>query len=706
MMHTARLVAALVGLAVAASAPAQLRVAAWNLSNYSGTDRAAEVRTVVYGQFNGRSLSPDVFALQEFTSASALSTFVGVLNSAPGSPGDWVAAPFITGPDTQSVLVYRTSRAVLVNSVVVALGSTSTTNQPRNTYRYDLRPAGYGPAAGNHFAVYSTHMKAGSTSEDLDRRQVECDRIRNNASGLDTNPTNGVADGLPAGYHFILAGDLNMQSSSQAPYQVLVSAPALGRFFDPINTPGSWNNSSAYRFVHTQDPVGAGGMDDRYDQVLISGGLIDGVGFDYVGNAAVPYSTTTWNDANHSYRAWGNDGTSYNLALTITGNTMVGATIAQALADAAGGAGHLPVYLDLRVPPKAGASAVAIDFGSVPQGSAAPTRTIDVFNAGNTALWNAAGIATLRYTLAASAGFTAPAGTFTDAAGGGTNAHVLSMSTATAGPKSGALTISSDDPDQPTIVVSLTGTVTPPNQPPVANAGPDRVIHDVDGNGSEPVTFDGSGSFDPDGTITNYQWREGAATLADGPSASAAVVLSAGLHTITLTVTDNAGATDDDLVSFFVNRLPTAHAGPDQTLTDSDGSGDEPVTLDALLSADADGTIVLYEWREGAAVLASGPTPTAGVTLSVGGHTITLTVTDDRGGTASDTVEITIEAPMCDPDLNQDGNVDQDDIAYLINVISGGENPTGIDPDFNRDGNVDQDDVSALINVIAGGACP
>jgi hypothetical protein len=62
--------------------------------------------------------------------------------------------------------------------------------------------------------------------------------------------------------------------------------------------------------------------------------------------------------------------------------------------------------------------------------------------------------------------------------------------------------------------------------------------------------------------------------------------------------------------------------------------------------------------------------------------------------------------PPCDPDLNQDGNVDQDDVSYLINVVGGGENPTGIDPDFNRDGNVDQDDVSALINTVGGGGCP
>ncbi|MFA6046088.1 MAG: DNRLRE domain-containing protein [Phycisphaerales bacterium] len=60
----------------------------------------------------------------------------------------------------------------------------------------------------------------------------------------------------------------------------------------------------------------------------------------------------------------------------------------------------------------------------------------------------------------------------------------------------------------------------------------------------------------------------------------------------------------------------------------------------------------------------------------------------------------------CDPDVNQDGNADQGDIDYLINVVAGGENPSGIDPDFNRDGNADQGDVDSLINVVAGGNCP
>jgi hypothetical protein len=60
----------------------------------------------------------------------------------------------------------------------------------------------------------------------------------------------------------------------------------------------------------------------------------------------------------------------------------------------------------------------------------------------------------------------------------------------------------------------------------------------------------------------------------------------------------------------------------------------------------------------------------------------------------------------CDPDYDQDGNVDQQDVDYLQNVLGGGPNPTGWNPDFNRDGNADQDDLAALINAVAGGGCP
>jgi len=64
------------------------------------------------------------------------------------------------------------------------------------------------------------------------------------------------------------------------------------------------------------------------------------------------------------------------------------------------------------------------------------------------------------------------------------------------------------------------------------------------------------------------------------------------------------------------------------------------------------------------------------------------------------------DVPYCDGDFNWDGNVDQDDVMYLANVLAGGGNETGRFPDYNRDGNEDQDDLLALVHTIAGGGCP
>ncbi|MFZ2874310.1 MAG: dockerin type I domain-containing protein [Phycisphaerales bacterium] len=61
--------------------------------------------------------------------------------------------------------------------------------------------------------------------------------------------------------------------------------------------------------------------------------------------------------------------------------------------------------------------------------------------------------------------------------------------------------------------------------------------------------------------------------------------------------------------------------------------------------------------------------------------------------------------PYCDGDFDWDGNVDQEDVRYLVNILGGAHNETGRWADYNRDGNEDQDDALALIHTIAGGGC-
>lgn len=342
-----------VAIGACAFAGAQsVRIAAWNISNYTG-GRTSDIQNVTYLVGPNGRMAPDMIIGQEMDSDAGATAFLSALNTAAGSPGDWQRSnDTLTGSTGSNdlVLFYRTTKFSLVGgpiniSTPGSVGSNS--NQaPRAAYRWDVKITG-NSNTNEVLAVYGNHMKAGDQVADQVRRQPTCDDIRNNANSLGAN------------YQFLYGGDTNTQTSSQTPYQTLVGSSANnnGRFFDPINTPGSWNNNNSFRFVHTQDPVfnsgtGAAGMDDRHDQILVSSGLVNGTGTDYVGNSAIPYSTTTWNDPNHSYRAWGNDGTSFNAALNTTSNAMVGNTIAQSIINCATTAGgHLPVFLDLRYTP-------------------------------------------------------------------------------------------------------------------------------------------------------------------------------------------------------------------------------------------------------------------------------------------------------------------------------------------------------------------
>ncbi|MBW2699530.1 MAG: right-handed parallel beta-helix repeat-containing protein [Deltaproteobacteria bacterium] len=165
------------------------------------------------------------------------------------------------------------------------------------------------------------------------------------------------------------------------------------------------------------------------------------------------------------------------------------------------------------------------------------------------------------------------------------------------------------------------------NKWPIAEAGPDRVVQE-----GENVTFDGSGSYDPDGTVVNYAWDFG-----DGQFDSGAVVqhaFSGGTdRNVTLTVTDDDGAIDVDVVFVEVNLAPVADTGPSDAFADVG----EDIRFDGTGSTDSDGSIVRYDWAFG-----NGDHATGLVVFyqyaSSGDYTVTLTVTDDDGGVDSDTM--------------------------------------------------------------------
>lgn len=120
------------------------------------------------------------------------------------------------------------------------------------------------------------------------------------------------------------------------------------------------------------------------------------------------------------------------------------------------------------------------------------------------------------------------------------------------GPDSFTYTISDGNGGNDTATVSMT--VTPVNDAPVANAGPDQTA-----SCTGAVTLNGTATSDvddPNSTLT-FVWKEGSTVIATGPNPT--VVLPVGVHNITLTVTDPHGASSQDTVVITVvdDSLPT-----------------------------------------------------------------------------------------------------------------------------------------------------
>jgi len=206
------------------------------------------------------------------------------------------------------------------------------------------------------------------------------------------------------------------------------------------------------------------------------------------------------------------------------------------------------------------------------------------------------------------------------------------------------LTVTDDDgaTDIDSIVVNVDESS---NQAPTANASASPTTGEV----PLTVTFSGSGS-DPDGTIAGYSWNfgGGATSTAQNPNH---IYNNSGNYNVTLTVTDDDGATGSDSVAITVNEVPnqapTANASASPTI------GEIPLQVTFTGSGtDSDGTITSYSWDFGDGITSNSQN-TSHTYNNIGTYSATLTVADDDGATDSDAVTITVnELPNQPPTAN------------------------------------------------------
>tara|TARA_B100000508_G_scaffold141091_1_gene146331 strand:- start:67501 stop:69192 length:1692 start_codon:yes stop_codon:yes gene_type:complete len=260
---------------------------------------------------------PDVFVACEVQNQSALSLILNNSLTFSGAP-NYAAAGYSSDGSLNNVMFYNADKLTLYDQGEIIA-------YPREIDHYLLYFND--PNLGTYFDttfvhVYMSHLKAGNSSSNEQIRATQTEALMDY---IETQPTS---------HNHFFCGDLNVYSSNEDGYQNLITGPFA--FEDPINAPGNWNNNGSFDYLHTQstrtslnfDCGSKGGLDDRFDQILVSQNVMSG-------SDSVRYLSG-------SYDAVGNDGNHFNSNLLQGNNTDYPDSIVSALYYMSD---HLPVLL-------------------------------------------------------------------------------------------------------------------------------------------------------------------------------------------------------------------------------------------------------------------------------------------------------------------------------------------------------------------------
>ena len=270
---------------------------------------------------------PDIFTVNELSSTAIYAERI-LVNCLNQDGRDYYERANSTGntfSNLVNMLYYNSEKLVLHHQDQISQ-SNGGQNLIRLIDRYSLYV--YEPFLNqtldtNWIHVFVAHLAA----SDASMRLLQTEALM---TYLDQNQLSG---------NILFAGDLNVKNSSVSEFQELIQNSDTNIVFvDPVNQLGNWYSNSSFTSVHSQSTHtsggchSGGGMDDRFDFVLMNKSLSD--------------SSNRTQFIEGSYWTMGQDGQRLNGTLLSPANNSLPANVISALHNMSD---HLPVGLDLEV---------------------------------------------------------------------------------------------------------------------------------------------------------------------------------------------------------------------------------------------------------------------------------------------------------------------------------------------------------------------
>ncbi len=304
-----RVVLLLCVFGITAFAQEKLRIMSYNLLKYpdNSNTRNEYIKTVI------EAADPDILVCQEIKSLSGVNEILtDILND------KWSAGSFkdANGSDTDNAIFYKDSLVEFISHDTFPLQNTNDRNISEIRIKHNFTP--------DTLVIYSVHLKASTGSDNEARRLDGATRLR--------FLTNKLSDYS----YFTVLGDFNIYRASEPAFQKLIDDTDRHYFVDPLDEVGTWHDNVNFRAIHTQstrttqlsDGGASGGLDDRFDMILVSQTLMD------AGGITIEVD---------SYTPFGNDGKHFNNNINAQPNDAVSPEVAEALYRSSD---HLPVFAD------------------------------------------------------------------------------------------------------------------------------------------------------------------------------------------------------------------------------------------------------------------------------------------------------------------------------------------------------------------------